>query len=86
MNMFILDNELYVRFGFFFGIFAVMALWELYAPRRALTARKIARWFINLAITFMNPLALRVVLPLPATGVALVAGERSWRENAAGGS
>jgi hypothetical protein len=25
MNMFILDNELYVRFGFFFGIFAVMA-------------------------------------------------------------
>jgi sterol desaturase/sphingolipid hydroxylase (fatty acid hydroxylase superfamily) len=78
MNMFILDNELYVRFGFFFGIFAVMALWELYAPRRALTARKIARWFRNLAITFMNPLALRVVFPLPATGVALVAGERGW--------
>jgi sterol desaturase/sphingolipid hydroxylase (fatty acid hydroxylase superfamily) len=78
MNVFILDSEVYVRFGFFFGIFAVMALWELASPRRALTTSKITRWFINLAITFLNPVALRLVFPLPATGIALIAGEKNW--------
>ncbi len=78
MNMFILDSEVLIRFGFFFGIFAVMALWETAAPRRGLNVRKIRRWFINLSITFMNPVALRLVFPLPATGVALIAAERGW--------
>lgn len=78
MNMLTPHSEVYLRFGFFFGIFAVMALWELAAPRRFLSASKISRWFINLAITFLNPVALRLVFPLPATGVAVIAGEKGW--------
>jgi len=73
-----LGNEVYVRFGFFFGIFAIMALWELAAPRRVLRTPKSHRWFTNLVITFLNPVALRLVFPLSATGVALVAGEKNW--------
>jgi sterol desaturase/sphingolipid hydroxylase (fatty acid hydroxylase superfamily) len=78
MNMFILDSEVYVRFCFFFGIFAVMAIWEISAPRRVLNTKKITRWFINLAITFLNSFMLRLVFPLSATALALIAGERSW--------
>jgi len=76
--MFSLGSEVYVRFGFFFGIFAVMALWELAAPRRVLSTPKTHRWFINLVITFLNPVALRLLFPLSATGIALLAREKSW--------
>lgn len=78
MNMFVLDGEIYVRFGFFFGIFTLMALWEVAAPRRELSTSKINRWFTNIAVTFLNPVALRLVFPLPATGIALIAREKNW--------
>jgi hypothetical protein len=29
-----LDNELAIRVGFFFGIYPVMAVWEILTPRR----------------------------------------------------
>jgi sterol desaturase/sphingolipid hydroxylase (fatty acid hydroxylase superfamily) len=78
MDIFILNNEVYLRFGFFFGIFAIMVLWELVAPRRLLNTSKISRWFINIAITFLNPVALRLVLPLSAVGIAAIAREKGW--------
>ena len=37
INEFVMANEKVIRMGFFFGILAVMALWELLAPRRTLT-------------------------------------------------
>ena len=33
----LLNNEVTVRLSFFFGVFAVMAIWEVIAPRRPLT-------------------------------------------------
>ncbi len=48
----ILENELAIRLGFFFGIFAIMAVWELVAPRRALTVSKALRWTNNLGLVF----------------------------------
>jgi len=49
-------NEVAIRLGFFFGVLALMAIWELLAPRRALTISKTARWFANLAIIQNGPL------------------------------
>jgi hypothetical protein len=37
-------NEIAIRIGFFLGIFALVAIWELLAPRRALTTSKTWRW------------------------------------------
>jgi hypothetical protein len=37
---FIMINELPIRLGFFFGTFAVMALWEILSPRRRLQTSK----------------------------------------------
>ncbi|MCU7809025.1 MAG: hypothetical protein KZQ73_14320 [Candidatus Thiodiazotropha sp. (ex Semelilucina semeliformis)] len=36
----ILGNELPIRLGFFFGIFAVIAVWEILFPRRKLMVSK----------------------------------------------
>jgi sterol desaturase/sphingolipid hydroxylase (fatty acid hydroxylase superfamily) len=37
LNDFIMANEVTIRPGFFFGVFAVMAVWEVLAPKRVLT-------------------------------------------------
>lgn len=74
----IMNNEITVRLSFFFGIFAVMAIWELIAPRRALTVSKVVRWTNNLGIVFLNSFVLRLLFPAAAVGVAAFAAEHGW--------
>ena len=74
----ILEHELPIRLGFFFGIFATMALWEMLAPRRALTTSKGVRWGNNLALVFFNSFVLRLLFPAAAVGVAAVAAQQGW--------
>jgi sterol desaturase/sphingolipid hydroxylase (fatty acid hydroxylase superfamily) len=71
-----MDNELIIRLGSFFGVFAVMSIWEVLAPKRVLTTSKAVRWFTNLAITFINSLLLRFTFPVLATGVAYIGAEQ----------
>ncbi|MCR4346538.1 MAG: sterol desaturase family protein [Sulfuricaulis sp.] len=75
---FIQSHEPAMRLGFFFGILATMALWEILAPRRKLSLPKAARWANNLAIVFLNSFLLRFIFPLGAVGVALLAYENEW--------
>ncbi len=72
-NDWILAHELTVRLGFFFGIFALMALWEIVSPRRPLTTSKAVRWGNNLTLIFLNNLILRLLFPAAAVGVAAFA-------------
>ena len=74
----VMSNEAPIRLGFFFGVFAVMALWEWLAPRRALTVSKVLRWSSNLGIVFLNTLLLRVLFPAAAVGMAMFAHSRGW--------
>lgn len=67
-----------IRAGFFFGIFTTVALWEQVSPRRALTVSKGLRWFNNLGIVFFNTFLLRLLFPLMAVGVAVMAEKGSW--------
>jgi len=78
MNMFIIDNEVVIRFAFFFGVFCVMGLWEAAAPRRALSSPKRVRWPNNLLMTAFNGLLVRLVFPAAAVGVALRAEGQGW--------
>jgi sterol desaturase/sphingolipid hydroxylase (fatty acid hydroxylase superfamily) len=78
MEEFILNNEKYIRMSFFFGIFLIMAIWELVAPRRTLNSPKSTRWLNNLGIVFLNSFILRLIFPTAAVGMALLAHERSW--------
>jgi sterol desaturase/sphingolipid hydroxylase (fatty acid hydroxylase superfamily) len=76
MNVFVIDNEVLIRVGFFLSVFSVMALWEALAPRRARAQPRNIRWLNNLGITFINAAALRVIFPTAAVGVALLSEER----------
>jgi sterol desaturase/sphingolipid hydroxylase (fatty acid hydroxylase superfamily) len=74
----ILQNELTIRLGAFFGVLAAVALAETVFPRRRLTASKPRRWVSNLGIVFLNSALVRVLLPLTAAGFAVLAESRGW--------
>jgi sterol desaturase/sphingolipid hydroxylase (fatty acid hydroxylase superfamily) len=73
-----LTTESAVRLGAFAGVLLLTALGEVLVPRRALTVRKPLRWFSNLALVVLNTLVLRLLLPVGAVGMSLVAHERGW--------
>lgn len=77
-NELIQQHEVAIRLGFFFGIFAVMAIWEVLAPRRALTVSKTVRWVNNLGLVFLNSLILRFLFPAAAAGMAAFASQQGW--------
>ncbi len=75
MQDFIFANEGPIRLGFFAGMLAAVALWEIAAPRRRLTTSKLVRWFGNLGIVVINSILLRLIFPVLAVGVAVAAEE-----------
>jgi sterol desaturase/sphingolipid hydroxylase (fatty acid hydroxylase superfamily) len=78
LNNFILGHEPFIRFFFFFGILVLMAAWELLAPRRPLTTSKASRWMSNLGIVLLDTLAVRLILPVQAVGMALFVEAHGW--------
>ncbi len=70
-------NEVPVRLSFFFGVFAVIAIWETFSPRRSLTVSKGIRWVNNLGLVFLNSFVLRLLFPTAAVGVAVVVDQRN---------
>ncbi len=78
MDTFIQVHEAAIRLGFFLGIFAVMALWELLAPCRVLSVSKTVRWVNNLGLVALNTLVLRMLFPLAAVGMAAFTAQQGW--------
>ena len=76
MDTWLLTHAMGVRLGVFFGIFALMAAWEVAAPRRKLRESKPVRWANNLALTVLNTALLRILFPVAAVGVAAFVAER----------
>jgi len=70
--------EIATRFIFFFGIFVIMALWELRVPRRTLTISKKRRWINNLTIIAINPLLVRLLFPVLVLEMAIKSQEFGW--------
>lgn len=75
---YIMQYEPAIRLGFFFGVLTVMGLWEIVAPRRALTVSKAMRWTNNLGLVVLNSVVLRLIFPAAAVGVAAFAAEHGW--------
>jgi sterol desaturase/sphingolipid hydroxylase (fatty acid hydroxylase superfamily) len=78
MAEFLLNHEPAIRFGFFIGILALMAFWEVTAPRRSLNISKRSRWFSNLGLVVIDTLVLRLLLPAAAVSTAILAAQRGW--------
>ncbi|MEM7796066.1 MAG: sterol desaturase family protein [Cyanobacteria bacterium P01_C01_bin.118] len=75
---FLLHHEPILRFGTFLGIFTLIMLWEIISPCRRLSAPKLMRWFSNTGLLLLGTVALRMLFPLAAVGVAAFARENQW--------
>jgi len=75
---FVLAHEPAIRLGFFVSVFALVAVLELAAPRRALTLPKTLRWASNLGLVALNTVLLRLVFPLAAAGIAAFGAANGW--------
>ncbi len=73
-----MDGETTIRLGAFLGVFAAMALWEVFAPRRPLAFDRSWRWPNNLGVTVLNAVLLRVLLPGAAVAVAAAGEVEHW--------
>ncbi len=78
VNNFILDHEMSIRLSFFLGILVLMVIWEVLGPRRPPATAKHIRWYSNLSLVFIDTLAVRLLLPVQAAGVALSIGKLGW--------
>jgi sterol desaturase/sphingolipid hydroxylase (fatty acid hydroxylase superfamily) len=65
-----------LRLAAFASVFLIMALGELAAPRRTLGHGRGRRWITNLAIVVIDSLAVRLIFPLAAVGIAFWAEGR----------
>ncbi len=72
------SHEAAIRVGFFLLIFIAVAVAEIAAPRRPLTAPKAARWRVNLAMTLIDAVVARFLSPILPVGLALLAASRGW--------
>ena len=68
-----MDNDIFLRLGFFIGMLVIMAFVEIMYPRRTLTIKKTIRWSRNLSLVVMNSIIVRSVVPFTAVSVALYA-------------
>ena len=78
MTPFLLAHEPVVRLAAFVAIFATMALWEVFAPRRQQTIGRWRRWPANLGIVVLDSVLVRLIFPTAAVGVALFAETHGW--------
>lgn len=72
------QHELGIRLAAFGAVFALMAAWEVRAPRRRLTRSKPQRWGNNLALVALDSVVARLVFPAGAVGAALFAEQQGW--------
>ena len=73
-----MSHEPAVRLGMFLGVFGLVALAEVLAPRRQLSVSKATRWVNNLGLVALNTLILRLLFPAAAVGMAAFAAEKGW--------
>ncbi len=74
---FLIENEQTIRLSAFLGLLVVFACAEFIAP---LAKRQVSRpyqWFTNISIVIIDTLAMRIVVPMLAVGVALYAEEQN---------
>ncbi|MGE0513317.1 MAG: sterol desaturase family protein [Hyphomicrobiaceae bacterium] len=72
------SNEPFIRLAVFVSILLGMVLWELLAPRRAQATGRARRWPGNIGIVLIDTLLVRVLFPISAVALALLAEKQGW--------
>jgi sterol desaturase/sphingolipid hydroxylase (fatty acid hydroxylase superfamily) len=78
MSEVLLAHEPIIRLSAFAAVFAIMALWELYAPRRLQSIGRTSRWPSNLGVVIVDTLLVRILFPTTAVGLALFAEAKGF--------
>lgn len=73
-----MEWEAGVRLSVFFGIFILMAVWEVYSPRRERTYGRPRRWSTNLGLVVLDTIIVRLLFPAAAVGAAFDATNAGW--------
>lgn len=74
LNSVNLESSIF-RLIVFILLFILLAVIELYFPKRKLSISKTKRWFNNLSLTIFNTVVIRLCFPLTAVGFALLCQE-----------
>ena len=67
-----------LRLTAFVGVFALMAVWEMVAPRRARQFERRSRWPHNIALLAVDVAVVRVLAPGVAIAVAMAGELNGW--------
>jgi sterol desaturase/sphingolipid hydroxylase (fatty acid hydroxylase superfamily) len=67
--------EITLRIGAYAAVFALLAAWEIFAPRRERLFDRKERWPSNIGILIIDALAVRLLMPTAAVGAAVFAAE-----------
>lgn len=78
MSATIIEYEAAIRITSFLAVLIIMACLEVLRPRRTLAVSKAKRWISNLGIVVLNTIVIRLLFPITALGVALIAADRQW--------
>jgi len=74
----ILSSSEVLRLAAFASVLLGMVLWELLTPRREPGIARTARWPSNLAVVILDTLLVRLLFPISAVALALLAEVRGW--------
>jgi sterol desaturase/sphingolipid hydroxylase (fatty acid hydroxylase superfamily) len=67
-----------IRLTAFAGVFALMAAWEIFAPRRGRKIGRSRRWPSNVGVVALDTLLVRLLFPVTAVGLALLGEAKGW--------
>src|SRR5215510_11428256 len=73
-----LSSEALLRLAAFGSVLLGMMLWELLAPRREQRIGRSYRWPSNIAVVVLDTLLVRLIFPLGAVSLALLAEAHGW--------
>jgi sterol desaturase/sphingolipid hydroxylase (fatty acid hydroxylase superfamily) len=74
----LLSIEPFARLAAFGSILAAMVVWEFLAPRRDQKIGRPARWPSNIGVVVLDTVLVRLLFPVGAVGLALLAEIRGW--------
>ncbi len=78
MTEYILNNETALRMGIFISILLIMMLAECLFPRKQRTLPRARRWTSNLLLIAIDGIFVKLVFPIVAVGVAVMAEQKGW--------
>ena len=74
----LLSTEPFVRLAVFGSTLAAMIVWEFLAPRRDEKIGRWARWPSNIGVVVLDTVLVRLLFPIGAVGLAMLAESRGW--------